>query len=435
MESKQEQRHKNGETTEARGPDVTPVPAEDSVLRRLVGRLCLAGLGRSPELDAQLKHISQLARSGLDVAGIQLALEPLTRAVTALDEPAAWAAGVTVSTPVLKTPQATLAATAALAATASLAVSAPAPAALTADSSPEHDELRQQREQLQREKAEIEELLRQLDSHLETLASFFAHEEENHTSTRTDTDRLNTLVLGEVREISNEISADCSLVELRHRVGNRLNSISNHISDFRDRSEHRQVEQTSRMRALKVRVDQLERESRTLQHSLREEQRLALIDTLTGIPNRAAWDERIASEYANWQRHDGVVSLLVWDVDHFKSINDEYGHKAGDKMLRVLAQHLARELRQTDFVARYGGEEFVMLFAQTTADETLKIANRIRTRVPEIAFHFRETRVMVTLSCGITTFRMGDTPDTAFERADRALYAAKDAGRNRCVVR
>jgi len=399
-----EQHHKSSELASPRESDATAT-VDDPVLRRLVGRLCLAGLGRSPELDTQLKLISQMARSRLEVAQIQAILEPLTHAVTALDQPAA----------------------------AATAVAAPDAAGTGRCSG--HSELQDQRAQLQHEKAEIEELLRQIDSHLETLASFFLHEERQHTSTRTDTDRLNTLVLDEVREISAEFCTDCSLAELRHRVGNRLNAISNHISDFRGRERHRQVEQTSRMQALKVRVVELERESRTLQHSLREEQRLALIDSLTGIPNRGAWDERIVSEHARWQRDGGLVCLLVWDVDHFKSINDEYGHKAGDKMLRVLAQHLARELRPVDFVARYGGEEFVMLLAVNSVEEALMTANRIRAQVPEIAFHFHETRVMVTLSCGITAFRTGDTPDSAFERADRGLYAAKGAGRNRCVVR
>ncbi len=399
MPLNQEKNHKAGESAPARDADAS-AGADDPLLRRLVGRLCLAGLGRSAELDTQLKRISQLARTGLDIAEIKSVLEPLTRAVTALDDPSR-ADG-----------------------------SAPCPA----HDDPQTD-LRDQREQLQREKAELKELLRQLDSHLETLASFFTHEEETHTGTRTDTDRLNTLVLDEVREISAEICTDRSLAELRQRVGNRLNTISSHISDFRGREQQRQVEQTSRTQALKVRVAELERESHSLQRSLREEQRLALVDTLTGIPNRTAWDERIQNEYDRWQQQGGVICLLVWDVDHFKSINDGYGHKAGDKMLRVLAQHLARELRPTDFVARYGGEEFVMLLAEGSAEGALKIANRIRTKVPEIAFHFRETRVVVTLSCGITTFRMGDTPDSAFERADRALYAAKESGRNRCVVR
>jgi len=369
--------------------------AADGVVRRLVGRLCLAGLGRSPELDIHLKGIGQMARTELDIAQIQSMLEPLTHAVTALDSPA--------------------------------------PAPMSAVPPTEHNELRNQREQLQRERAEIEQLLLQFDSHLETLSSFFVHQEEQRTSSNTDTERLTTLVQQEIQEISTDISHDRPLLELRRRIGTRLHAIGSHVDHFRVCEQRRQGQQQDHIRVLKGRVNELEREKRSLRHRLSKEHRQAMTDPLTGIPNRMAWDERIAREFSRWQREGGVFSLLVWDVDHFKAINDQYGHRAGDKMLMVLGQHMSRELRSTDFIARYGGEEFAMLLVHQPADAALKIANRIRTRVPEISTG--GVRVPVTLSCGVTTFRMGDTPDSAFERADQALYAAKGGGRNRCVMR
>lgn len=371
--------------------------AADGALRRLVGRLCLAGLGRSPELDTHLQHINRMARTGLDIAQIQSVLEPLTRAVSALDAPATGSAG--------------------------------------REAGREHDDLRDQREQLQREKAEIEQLLRQFDSHLETLTSFFAHQEEQHTSAGTDSERLNTLVLQEMQAITSDMGGDHPLGELRGRIGIRLRAIGSHMSQFRAREQQRRAEQSDHIHALRGRVEELERESRSLRHHLREEQRQAMMDPLTGTPNRAAWNECIAREFSGWQREAGVISLLLWDVDHFKVINDKHGHQAGDEMLRALAQLMAGEMRTTDFFARYGGEEFAMLLAHRSADEALKIANRIRAKVREMTFRVRDTRIAVTVSCGITTFRMGDTPDSAFERADRALYDAKDDGRNRCVVR
>ncbi len=187
--------------------------------------------------------------------------------------------------------------------------------------------------------------------------------------------------------------------------------------------------------SLRARVEELERESRVLQNSLQEEQRAAMIDALTGIPNRAAYDDRMAHEFARWQRHGGTITIAAWDVDNFKGINDEFGHMAGDKVLRILGQHMARSVRGTDFLARYGGEEFLMIMVGMDADQALKACNKIRTGIQAIAFHFRDRPVTVTASCGITSFRMGDVPEMAFERADGALYEAKDGGRNRCVVR
>ena len=368
-------------------------------------------MGRTPELDAHLKRISQMARSGLERSDVQAILEPLTRAVTALD-------GSAPATTPTGHPRLSLA------------------APVTPEEPPaESPEVRDQRAQLLREKAEIEELLRQLDSRLEAITAFFTLEEQEHTTTRTDTERLSTLVLGEVKEIATDVGAASSLSELRGRIGSRLNSINSYIEDYRSHEKQRHTEHTTRTLALRVRVSELERESRALQSSLREEHRLALQDSLTGLPNRAAWDERYSREFERWERHGGVACLLVWDVDHFKNINDGYGHKAGDKMLRVLAQHLMRDLRTSDFVARYGGEEFVMLLPGLAANDALRIANRMRSSVQDLAFHFHDKPITVTISCGVTTFRMGDTPDSAFDRADRALYAAKDAGRNCCIVR
>jgi diguanylate cyclase len=140
-------------------------------------------------------------------------------------------------------------------------------------------------------------------------------------------------------------------------------------------------------------------------------------------------------EFARWQRQGGTITIAAWDVDDFKAINDEFGHTAGDKVLRILGQHMARSVRGSDFLARYGGEEFVMIIIGMDSEQALKACNRIRSGIQGIALHFRDKPVTVTASCGITTFLMGDTPETAFERADSALYEAKNAGRNRCVVR
>jgi diguanylate cyclase len=293
----------------------------------------------------------------------------------------------------------------------------------------------EQRTSLLREKREIEDMLLQIDSRLEAISAFFAFEDQERSKGRDNSKQLNMLVMGEVNEISSDMSQAGSLNELRGRVGNRLEAINSHLSDFRTREEERLTAQADRTTSLRARVEELERESRTLQRSLQEEQRAAMVDALTGVPNRAAYDDRMAHEYARWQRHGGTITIAAWDVDHFKTINDEFGHMAGDKVLRIIGQHMAQSVRGTDFVARYGGEEFVMLMIGMDADQAQKFCNKVRTGIQAIAFHFRDKPVTVTASCGITTFRMGDLPETAFERADSALYEAKDGGRNRCVVR
>jgi diguanylate cyclase len=482
----------------------------ESVLRLLIGRLCLAARGRDARLDEELRKIGSMARSRLEIAQINASLDPLSRAVAALDQigssdtvnmlrapgpaAAAPAAPVKGAMPLSTTqtqralhtttqthlalPAAGAAARlpAAPAAAGTTAAAPPAPAQgqtrihaalaqmlerlsalpelrpaiaalhdrtfddLSSDELAERLErvtnlIGEQRTSLLREKREIEEMLRQIDSRLETISAFFAFEDQERSSTRDSSNKLNMLVMGEVNEISTDMTQAGSLTELRGRVGNRLEAINTHLSDFRNREEERLSAQVDRTLSLRKRVEELERESRVLQNSLQEEQRAAMIDALTGVANRAAYDDRMAHEFARWQRHGGTITIAAWDVDNFKGINDEFGHMAGDKVLRILGQHMARSVRATDFVARYGGEEFVMILIGMDSEQALAACNKIRSGIQGIAFHFREKPVTVTASCGITTFRMGDLPETAFERADSALYEAKDSGRNRCVVR
>ena len=489
----------------------------ESVLRLLIGRLCLAGRGRDPRLDEELRKIGSMARSRLEIAQINAALDPLSRAVAGLDQigssdtvnmlrgqepqPATGTTGRTplLSEPVEKSVVAPLPVTVPVKGAMPLsttqtqralhsttqtlmalpAVNAPArsPAApgetrihtalaqmldrlsalpelrpaiaalhdrtfedLSSDELAERLErvtnlIGEQRTSLLREKREIEDMLLQIDSRLEAISAFFAFEDQERTNTRDSSNKLNMLVMGEVNEISTDMTQAGTLHELRGRVGNRLEAINTHLSDFRSREEERLTAQVDRTMSLRARVEELERESRVLQNSLQEEQRAAMIDALTGVANRAAYDDRMAHEFTRWQRHGGTITIAAWDVDNFKSINDEFGHMAGDKVLRILGQHMARNVRGTDFLARYGGEEFVMIMIGMDSEQALKACNKIRAAIQAIAFHFREKPVTVTASCGITTFRMGDQPETAFERADSALYKAKDSGRNRCVVR
>ena len=125
---------------------------------------------------------------------------------------------------------------------------------------------------------------------------------------------------------------------------------------------------------------------------------------------------------------------MVWDIDFFKQVNDTYGHQAGDKVLKVVASLLNKNLRETDFISRFGGEEFVSLMPETTLGGGYKVAEKIRESVEKLEFHYRGNNVKVTISCGISLFMENDTAERAFSRADKALYQAKEQGRNRCVI-
>jgi diguanylate cyclase len=146
-------------------------------------------------------------------------------------------------------------------------------------------------------------------------------------------------------------------------------------------------------------------------------------DPLTGLNNRRALDDTLNTQFALLKRYNDIFALVMFDVDHFKVVNDQHGHVHGDHVLQELSRLFDESLRDTDFIARYGGEEFVIIMPHTDLDSACLLAERLRAEV--------ENRLGVTVSGGVTTARDDDNQDTLIARADAALYSAKSAGRNR----
>ena len=175
----------------------------------------------------------------------------------------------------------------------------------------------------------------------------------------------------------------------------------------------------------------MEQEALGFRAHLEEQRQKALIDTLTGLPNRAAWNERLDHEIDQLQKNRSSLLLGILDLDHFKRINDGYGHLAGDKVLKIIASQLKKRLRPSDFLARFGGEEFVVLLPHTQMADGLALLERLRVTIQECPFHFKGEPVTITVSMGITLFKPGERSDLVLKRADQALYRAKAEGRNR----
>jgi diguanylate cyclase (GGDEF)-like protein/PAS domain S-box-containing protein len=158
----------------------------------------------------------------------------------------------------------------------------------------------------------------------------------------------------------------------------------------------------------------------------------AMTDPLTALPNRRAFDTEAARLVARGRRNNAPAAMGIGDIDHFKQINDQYGHPAGDLVLCEVGKATERAARGSDFVARIGGEEFGMLFPDTTIEMALFVANRIRNEVAacEVTTPDGEC-IRVTLSIGLAALEKGAAMETALASADTALYQAKDQGRNR----
>ncbi len=159
----------------------------------------------------------------------------------------------------------------------------------------------------------------------------------------------------------------------------------------------------------------------------KEIQRLSVTDQLTNLFNRRHLDDMLDKEMARFNRYGGPMSLIICDIDHFKSVNDQLGHQTGDKVLIAFADILKNCIRQTDCGGRWGGEEFAVICSETTAKDGVILAEKLRTAIVDFDFSIGRP---VTASFGISEVKVGDTADTLLSRADKALYLAKDLGRN-----
>lgn len=162
-----------------------------------------------------------------------------------------------------------------------------------------------------------------------------------------------------------------------------------------------------------------------------ELKRLAATDKLTGAYNRTKSEEIIGREIERAKRYNQPLSIIIFDIDHFKEVNDRYGHSAGDYVLKTLANIVRENIRKIDYFVRWGGEEFMILSSETQLDKTHTLAERIRNIIESYKF---ENVGKVTVSLGVTEFKEGDTEDSFIKRADDAMYEAKKKGRNRVEV-
>lgn len=161
----------------------------------------------------------------------------------------------------------------------------------------------------------------------------------------------------------------------------------------------------------------------------------AKTDQLTGLPNRRAFEEEFARMIAETDRYGGEAALVIVDVDHFKQVNDTYGHEAGDQVLKAIGATLSDMARATDKVARLGGEELAMLLPQTDRDGAMEAAERCRKAVEALSVRTNAGTVRVTASFGVAMYQeRSGAAGALFDRADQALYSAKHAGRNRVIL-
>lgn len=281
---------------------------------------------------------------------------------------------------------------------------------------------------------EFEQFLQSLDQRLETIQQLVNAASQGQLDRQKARQAFEDMVEGQVAEIRSVVNSKNDLGELGQSITSHLGLIVQAMEAYRSEEGQREAELTRQLADMQHKLDEMEKLAKNAQHAIEEQREKAMHDSLTGLPNREAYKERLDHEMNRMQRYGGKLSMMVCDIDFFKRINDNYGHLAGDKVLKIIAKALQNNLRDTDFIARFGGEEFVALMPETDSEHARQVAEKLRQKIESSPFNFKKEPVQITMSVGLSEFKEGESPEAVFERADKALYKAKESGRNQVLI-
>ncbi|WP_281558601.1 diguanylate cyclase [Thalassomonas sp. RHCl1] len=286
---------------------------------------------------------------------------------------------------------------------------------------------------LQQERATAESFLSGLSETLSDVQAainktLFCNKESQSAS-----NELNAKLHKQVDEMSTVVDSAKSVSDLKQKINKNLQNIVKTLEDksSSENKHNRQIE--SQLNDMTARVKELEKQSQYFEEQLKQQKIKSMQDALTKLNNRAAFDDYFSNQLIDFQQQSYDLALVILDLDDFKRINDTYGHTAGDKTLQVMAMTLTKKVSADAFIARYGGEEFVLVYTGIGQDKLLQHLNDLRKHIARLPFKFKNNKVSITTSIGVTHIKAQDNIHSAFERADKALYQAKDQGKNKVV--
>ncbi len=277
----------------------------------------------------------------------------------------------------------------------------------------------------------IDSFLKQIDSDLKSMDEGISETHELQNLKQELEVSIDIKVTSEVHEMENMLSSQTEIDIVKTNVLGSLKMIRSHMDTFKEQELQRNKRSTDITSELQRKLNNMEKECSFLKQQVLGKQQQVLSDTLTGIRNRLAYEEAIHMECDRFNRYGRSFVLMVLDLDHFKQVNDSCGHGTGDKVLQMVARTLANNIRNVDFVARYGGEKFVIIFPELAVKDARLIGQKICKTIAAQNLELSSQNIVVTISGGVARIHEGDTPELLFERADNALYLAKERGRNR----
>jgi diguanylate cyclase len=234
-----------------------------------------------------------------------------------------------------------------------------------------------------------------------------------------------------IQQLDDTLKNSDDLEFLKKNLNKIVSAIQTKVIEEVEIEENETQVLENRIIGMSNKIKSLEEHAKDLEKTIHKKHMEAITDPLTGLYNRAAYVQALEKAWMKWDQEKIPSTMLVWDIDHFKMINDRHGHAAGDKVLQSVARKLEEGVRKGDMLARFGGEEFVMLLVNKSLEEGAQLAERIRQIISTTDFTYKKQALHVTISCGVASFVSKDTPTSLFERADKALYRAKHNGRDR----
>lgn len=284
---------------------------------------------------------------------------------------------------------------------------------------------------LNAEKGQFEYYLNQLNEKLRIINELITADHHSVETLSNLSLNLDKKVDDQLSKARQEIQEAVSIEQLRRTLNLSLDGLLSMLNEFQQQTRASLTAMNKRQSSLNEQLQSLQADNHKLIRQVALERELSMRDPLTQLPNRQGFELRLKEEMARSIRYNKVLSLALIDIDHFKRINDQFGHLAGDKVLKILAKEMKSQLRESDYLARFGGEEFVLILPETDHANGLAALNKMRRHVSECPFHFQGKPVQITFSAGLAEYQETESFDYWLNRADEALYQSKHDGRNR----
>lgn len=275
--------------------------------------------------------------------------------------------------------------------------------------------------------------LSQLNKQLASINASIVSNYKVQRSISTNRKSFNDELQQHVEDTHSDVRNATNLEALKTLINSRMSTISQTMARYQTQMAEQEKNAAQSISLLKSKVNRMEKDASSLRNDMQQKIAQAMSDALTGLPNRAAYQEAIFPLLTSSAKNKQPLCMAICDIDHFKSINDTWGHLAGDRVLKLVPRQMQNALSNEHLLFRYGGEEFVILFPMATLENATTACENIRIAIENTPFNMSGEPVSITISIGLSLFNGKEGHDELFARADKNLYQAKGSGRNRVI--